>query len=199
MTLVSGDTELETPHPRRRWWLALVVVTVVAVAAGVAALWASAGGRSSTSHPPSAVGDQPGSAPAAAADFLMPTADGQQFSVPAGKPTILLFMTTQGCASCVTQARAIDQVARTDGGRVAVLGVEMDPTVGRGDLNTFSHDLGGLHYPLAIDHDSILQRRFQAAALSTVVILKTDGSVVYRAVDPSPAALDAGLRQAAAA
>jgi hypothetical protein len=74
----------------------------------------------------------------------------------------------------------------------------MDPAVGRQDLDSFSQTLGGLHYPLAIDRGGILQQRFQAEALSTVVILNAAGHLVWRSVDPTGADLQAGLRQAAA-
>ncbi len=58
----------------------------------------------------------------------------------------------------------------------------------------FSQALGGLHYPLAIDRGGTLQHRFQADALSTVVILDAGGHVVWRSVDPTGA--DGLLRSA---
>jgi cytochrome c biogenesis protein CcdA len=190
MTKVSGDFEpnpTETPRHRHRWLVAAVAIGAV----GLAALWASTG------HPSSSL--QAGSSPGASGStFVVDTATGSRFTVPAGRPTILLFMTTRGCTDCAVQAQAIDREVQTSGGTFAALGVEMDPAVSRRDLDSFSQVLGGLHYPLAIDRGGSLQHRFQADALSTVIILDAGGHLVWRSVDPTGGDLQAGLRQAAA-
>jgi peroxiredoxin len=191
VTLLPTDDPAPTTAAtarRRWWWLAIPTVALVTAAICVGALCrSSSGGVAARAE---------GSGPAAPAALTVATADGSTFSAAAGRPTVLLFLSTQGCSDCAKQAKAVDQLAQQNARRVGVLGVEMDPAGSSEDLGSFSQRLGGLHYSLAIDTDSSLQRRFQALSLSTVVILDGAGRVVYRAVDPTPDALDSGLRLA---
>lgn len=189
MTQMAPDPEPGTPDRPRRW-----LVAGVAAALGLAAVWSLGAGPSRSVRAGSSPAASP--PPGSTASFVVATTTGAGFAVPTGKPTILLFMTTQGCTDCATQAQALDQVAQTSSGSIAVLGLEVDPSVRRSDLDSFSRMLGGLHYPLAIDRRGILQQRFQAEALSTVVILNAAGHLVWRSVDPTSADLQAGLRHA---
>lgn len=127
--------------------------------------------------------------------FSVTAVDGTVVSSPSAKPTVLLFVTSQGCASCRAQAQALDKLARRASDRATLLGIEMDPSVSSSDLIQFGNDLG-VHYPLASDRDGSLQARFGANALGTVVVLNAAGRVVYHAIDPTVEDMWSGLQRA---
>lgn len=111
--------------------------------------------------------------------FAIATISGEAFRVPAGRPTVLFFMNTEGCGECAEEAGALDSIAEQRPGEVAILAVEMVPGTPRESLEGFSESLGGLDYALAVD-DGQLVRRFGARALSTTVVLDGAGREVFR-------------------
>ncbi len=111
--------------------------------------------------------------------FSVATTSGVSFSVPAGRPTVLFFMTTEGCASCVEEAGALNAVAGRWGDRAAILAIEMVPGTPTEYVDTFAEFMGGLRYPVAVD-DGQLVRRFGARTLDTTVVLDGAGREVFR-------------------
>jgi thiol-disulfide isomerase/thioredoxin len=134
-------------------------------------------------------------APPGSAAFEVVTIDGATFSVPAGRPTALLFVST-GCGTCLEQAAQLDRAAQQYGAAIAVLAIEIDPWTNPADLRKFSRDAGGLHYALALDIGGAIQRQLHAYALDTVIILDGAGRVAYREIVPDYASELAGLHRA---
>lgn len=123
------------------------------------------------------------------------TISGSAFSVPAGKPTVLFFMTGE-CASCIEGARALDTIERQYGDRLAVLAVDMDPGATTAAVQAFAEAAGSPRYSFARDPDGRMVGAFAVRALDTVVITDAGGAVVYRGVSPDQASLRAALGKA---
>lgn len=188
----TSDNRARTSSRRQRLWVGIGAGTLAAAVVACLLILCATAGANKTSATPASAGR--GSSARSGA-IVVPTEQGTVFVTPNGKPTMLLFMTTQGCSDCATQAQAIDRLAQQNGGKLEALGLEMDASTSRQDVDSFSQTLA-LHYPLAFDQGARLQRRFQADALSTVVILDGGGRPVFRGVDPSDDALQAALRRA---
>lgn len=179
-----------TPASRRALSLAVAAV-VVAIAATVAVTVER--GRN----------DAPaGSTPSAPSRTVpskhITTNAGAAFVIPAGKPTVLYFFTTDVCGGCELGARSLETARRSTGGELAVLGVEMVPGTPTSALDTFARDLE-LGYPMTVDSDGDLARRYGGTVLSTAVVLDADGHRVAGPLDPTDRnALDAAIRAATA-
>ena len=196
--------DVRPPHRRRRL---LVAAGVAAIVVG-ASVWSSyhAPSRSpgASAKPGSVAARAPeGGGDAATTTIPLPgatafdavTIDGVTFTVPAGKPTALLFVTT-GCGTCLDQAAQLDRVAQQYGDRVALIAIEIDPWASIGDVRKFGQDAGGVHYPLAIDMNSKIHNQLRAYALDTVIVLDGAGRVVYREINPELGSIVSGLRRA---
>jgi thiol-disulfide isomerase/thioredoxin len=112
----------------------------------------------------------------------------------ASKPTVLFFMTSEGCGACMEEAAALNRLAPTWGNAVDVVGVEMVPGTPDSYLQAFSAAVGGLSFPLAVD-DGRLVDRFDVQAVDTTVVLDRHGREVFRDAVPSD---ETTLRQAVA-
>ena len=187
--------------PRRvTWWLG--AAAVIAVAAMVATLTgggregaataAAGGGRGPTtrivlaSAGGSVMGDQ---APA----FTATTTTGTSFSLPAGKPAVLFFM-AGWCASCIPEATALENIRQDYGDRVAILGVDADPSDSLRSLRGF-RDVVGAGYGFVFDRDGTLTQALRARSLDTTVVVDAAGRIVYRDGYPTE---EATLREALA-
>lgn len=135
-----------------------------------------------------------GGGPAPAA-LSVKTVSGSTFSLPAGKPTVLFFMTGE-CASCIEGARALDTIERQYGDRLAVLAVDRDPGATTAAVRAFAQAAGNPRYSFARDPDGRMVGAFAVRALDTVVITDAGGAVVYRAVSPDQASLRTALGKA---
>jgi peroxiredoxin len=165
-----------------------VAAVIVAIAATVAVTVGR--GRDDTTT---------GSTPAARAVPIarVDTNTGARFAIPAGKPTVLYFMTTEACAGCELGAQALETARQRAGGTVAVLGIEMVPGTPASALDTFARDLQ-LGYPITVDNDGRLALRYGGTDLSSAVVLDADGQRVAGPLDATDSdALDAALRTAA--
>lgn len=131
----------------------------------------------------------------ASAALSVKTVSGSTFSVPAGKPTVLFFMTGE-CASCVEGARTLDAIERQYGDRLAVLAVDMDPGASTAAVRAFAESAGSPRYSFARDPDGRMVGALAVRALDTVVITDANGAVVYRGVSPDQASLRAALGKA---
>ncbi len=121
------------------------------------------------------------------------TADGDTLTLPS-KPTVLFFMTSEGCGACMEEAAALNRLTPGWGDAVDVVGIEMVPDTPDSYLQAFSAAVGGLSFPLAVD-DGHLVDRFDVQALDTTVVLDRHGREVFRDTVPSD---EATLRQAVA-
>lgn len=164
--------------PRRARALG-VGVTATLLALGVAVL-ATRSGSDSSEGPRSASPAAAGSAEVdgQAAAFSVPTLSGSTFVFPTGKPTALFF-TASSCGSCLPKAEAFDRIHREVGDRVAILGVDVDPTDSESAFREWIGAAGNPGYDFAIDRNSELVRVFGVRALSTVVIADASGRVVF--------------------
>ena len=127
--------------------------------------------------------------------------DGQQISLPAnGKPTAVFFFSV-GCGECVNGVRSLGEAATTaeNAGTVAsFLAVDMDPGESKALIGDFMESVDAEHVPAAIDDGAALSRRFEVAALSTLIVVDADGTVTFRATDPDAATITAELAKAGA-
>jgi thiol-disulfide isomerase/thioredoxin len=110
------------------------------------------------------------------------------------KPTVLFFMTSEGCGACLEEAAALNRLAPTWGDAVDVVGIEIVPGTPDSYLQAFSAAVGGVSFPLAVD-DGQLVDRFDVQALDTTVVLDRHGREVFRDTVPSD---ESTLRQAVA-
>lgn len=204
--LPEPSDDRATRRPTRAAWAAVAVVAVLLLAAVATARQdnasPAAAQRDATS--PSAAGPSPSSPAEAAAapvevsgeGFSVATTDGGTFAVPAGRPTVLFFLTTEGCASCIEEGGALNAIAERWGDRAAILGVEMVPGTPTEYIDYFADFMGGLRYPIAID-DGQLVRRFGARTLDTTVVLDGHGREVFRdSVPTDEATLEEALTRA---
>jgi peroxiredoxin len=184
------------PGARGRWLVLAGVAVMVAVALAVAA------GRAGHRAAPTAAGsggvrvDRPGGVRVGdlAAALRVTTTAAGQFRLPAGKPAVLLFM----AAWCnpVVEASALQRIDQDLAGRVAILGVDVDPTEPLAALQGFT-DRVGVHYGFVQDHDGALAGALGVRAVDTTVVVDGAGRIVYRdAVPTSEATLRAALRSA---
>lgn len=121
-----------------------------------------------------------GQAPA----FSMATLSGSIFTFPAGKPTAIFF-TASYCGSCLPKAQAFARIRQEVGDRVAILGVDVDPSDSESAFREWIAAAGNPAFDFAIDRDSRLVQAYDVRALSTVVIADADGRVVYRSFEES--------------
>lgn len=123
------------------------------------------------------------------------TLSGTDFSVPAGRPTVLFFM-AGWCDTCLPEAKALDHIQRDFGDRIAILAVDADPSDSLPTLQGFIRAAGSPAYPFAQDTHGELVTAFSARTLDTTVITDAAGKIVFRDAVPSDeATLRAALRE----
>jgi thiol-disulfide isomerase/thioredoxin len=178
---VTFDADVPRARERQPRRLVLAGVATVLVA-GSSALAVQ---RADSAVTPPVAASTAASAQGAAAShaFSVRTAAGSTVAVP-DKPTLLFFMTSEGCGDCLEEAAVLDELTQRWQGQVAVVGVEMVPGTPREYLDAFSDVLSGLSFPLAVD-DGALVQRFDVQTLDTTIVLDRKGREVYRDVVPS--------------
>lgn len=206
--LPEPEDDRPRPRARRGGWVAAAVAAIAVVMLAVVATGqndappaAQPGSGPGAALPSSSASPDAGAAaaPAAVSDdgFSVATTDGGTFAVPAGRPTVLFFLTTEGCASCIEEGGALNAIAERWGDRAAILGVEMVPGTPTEYIEYFAEYMGGLRYPIAVD-DGQLVRRFGARTLDTTVVLDGQGREVFRdSVPTDEATLEEALTRAA--
>lgn len=150
-------------------------MAVVAVVAVVAASRGGGSGTSALQIRSTGVAEVGQTAPG----FSVRTLDGATFAFPTGKPTALFF-TAASCGSCLPKAQAFARIQRDVGDRMAVLGVDIDPSDTVGAFRQWIDAAGSPPFAFAQDQDSQLVKAYQVRALSTVVITDGRGRVVFR-------------------
>lgn len=111
--------------------------------------------------------------------FSVRTIEGSTFDFPTGKPTAIFF-TSASCGSCIPKAQAFARIQQQVGDRVAVLGVDIDPSDTVGAFRQWIAAAGNPPFAFAQDEDSRLVKAYRVQALSTVVITDATGRVVFR-------------------
>ncbi|HKA12541.1 MAG TPA: hypothetical protein VKI99_18925 [Candidatus Dormibacteraeota bacterium] len=96
-----------------------------------------------------------------------------------GHPTVLLF-TAQGCASCVGEAKALQDAAggRTD---LRLVGVDMDPGDTTQALAAYVQAIGlqSSGFIWMVDAEGSLVRRYDITSLSSAVFLDSSGQARF--------------------
>ena len=102
-------------------------------------------------------------------------------------------------AATVTSIDAQAAAAAEEAGIDAqVLAVDMDPREPTETIQRFMEYVDAVHVPAAIDEGAALSQRFGVAALSTLIIVDSDGQVTFRATDPDADTIVSALHKAGA-
>ncbi len=189
MTELPG-AELTALRRRRKRRVLVVAAVTLLVGAGAAA---SQVGTSEPEQPVRQPVAERGLDATSDQQWAIHTANGDTLTLPS-KPTVLFFMTSEGCGACMEEAAALNRLTPGWGDAVDVVGIEMVPDTPDSYLQAFSAAVGGLSFPLAVD-DGHLVDRFDVQALDTTVVLDRHGREVFRDTVPSD---EATLRQAVA-
>jgi thiol-disulfide isomerase/thioredoxin len=177
--------------------------TARAVAAVVAAALLASACSSAAFHGASAGSGSNGpglpaaSSPAAdsAGGTRLTTFEGTRVRVPGSKPTVLAFISVS-CADCTAAAKALARASQTLGRAATVLGVDVDPGLTASEMRRFLDYVGAKTLPVMIDSKLALMRTYAVSALSTVLVVNPAGRVTFRAVNPSPGAIEAAVDEA---
>lgn len=143
----------------------------------------------------------PGGAPTGSGEGLLAhpfsatTLSGATFSVPAGKPTALLFLASN-CPTCIAPAITLNRIERDVGDLIAVLGVDINPTDTEAEVAEFIKLAGNPRYGFVVDRDGRLTTAYELRAESTMFVLDASGRIVLRADEESDEAV---IRRALAA
>jgi thiol-disulfide isomerase/thioredoxin len=122
--------------------------------------------------------------------------DGEQVSVPAGRPAVVFFF-AGWCGSCIPEAAALGDLHRQHGEDVDVVAVDIDATDTREMIDEFLRAAGSPTYPVVHDKTDAIRAAYGVASLDVTVITDASGKVVYRDSVPSTLAqLTDGLRRA---
>ncbi|MGH9286625.1 MAG: TlpA family protein disulfide reductase, partial [Acidimicrobiales bacterium] len=114
----------------------------------------------------------------AAPRYSVTTLAGSTFTVPAGKPAAVWF-TADGCRSCIPKAKALDKIKGDAGDRIAILGVDINPTDTESDFRGWIKEVGDPRFDFAMDKNGALVLAWGVRETSTVVIVDAAGKVVY--------------------
>lgn len=116
--------------------------------------------------------------------FSLATLSGGTFAFPTGKPTAVWF-TANGCRSCIPKAQALDRIKAASGERLAILGVDINPSDGEAVFRAWLQEVGNPRFENALDKDGQLAVSWGVADTSTVVITDAAGTIVYRSAAPA--------------
>ena len=177
------------PTPRRpgpRRWTALAATLTVALATTVTACGITDTAQTTSSSSP------------AAPTATLTTLDGAPVTIPGSKPAALFFFSV-GCGACVGGATSLAQSATAVGDKADFLAVDMDPRESPETVRGFLDHIKAPQLPATIDTGAALSRRFQVAALSTLIVIDPrGGKVTYRATDPTADQIKAELAKVGA-
>lgn len=137
--------------------------------------------------------DQPG-----VPDATLTNSDGERFEFAEmfDRPLVLFFMKARNCAPCFIETRDVLVPLHEDVGDEAnFLSLDIDPTESNRDLREFQQRLGA-NWTHALDSEGI-NRHYNVAQLSVLVVLDTDGDVVLKKVDPSKSEIKSAIERAA--
>lgn len=185
----GGGAPRRTLRPSRVVWLVALAVVVAVTALAVAQTRSRTESVSTedgqAASRPSIDGgsDTGGEVGDTSPRFSLATTAGT-FAVPTGKPTALLFIASD-CPSCIAPAVTLNRIERQLGDRVAVVGIDINPTDTDADLRSFIEKAGNPRYGFAVDRDGGLTTGFGIRAQATVVFTDGAGRVVERMEEES--------------
>lgn len=182
-------TSSDTPPTSTRRRPLLLVGALIALFAVAAVLYTAL-------KPTSTASDTAGPA-SAPVSFTAATTSGQQLRVPGGKPSVLLFLGVH-CGGCGPTAAALGQLQQQNPGAANFVGVDITPGETDSDVRGFldTNHATGLGY--TFDTDTRLITALGVTQLTTVVVLDASGAPTWRAVEPTPAQIQAELAKLAA-
>jgi len=129
--------------------------------------------------------------------FRATTMTGGEFTLPAGKPVVLFFMAVW--CNPQLEASALDRIERDLDGRMAVLGVDADPSEPLATLRGFADRIGA-RYGYVRDGDGALSRAFGVQAMDTTIVVDAAGRIAFRdSVPTDEATLRAAISKVAQA
>jgi cytochrome oxidase Cu insertion factor (SCO1/SenC/PrrC family) len=180
----SGEVREVYGIGRRGWrapgrWVAVVVSAVLLAASGAC-------GRSGV---PAAVRGGAAAVPAAlpvAPPFTVRDVEGRTVSVPAGKPTVLLFGAASGCADCAVTEQEMAEVYGRYRERVQFVTVDVLPGDTGADVREFARALGA-PWPHVLGAAAGLVTLYRVTSLDTVYVLDGQGHIVARSDGGLPA------------
>jgi len=114
--------------------------------------------------------------------FTVQTLDGTSFDLTEhqGRVVVLTFA-APGCGECVPELRALAQIQAEGAARgVAILALNIDPSISTQDLLDFRASIGGADYAWAQDVGGQVALAYGVSALGTTVIIDRAGRVAYR-------------------
>lgn len=126
------------------------------------------------------------------APFSVKDIDGRGAGVRAGTPGALFFFASW-CGSCLPEAKALGQLQRDFGSRVAITAISSDPTDSAATIAEFRRQVGNPPYAFVSDAAGTLATQFAVRALDTTIVYDAKGRVVFRDAAPT----DANTLQAA--
>lgn len=186
MDLEHEPAPLANPGPvaralRRPRVVAVALVVALAAVVGLAFVGLRSDGSTSASSKGPRVetaGSQGAQVGKVAPSFSVTTLSGSTFRVPTDKPTALWF-TANGCRSCIPKAQALDRIKADVGERLAVLGVDINPTDTESVFRAWIKEVGNPRFDFAMDQAGELTLAWGVRDTSTVVIVDGKGKVVY--------------------
>jgi cytochrome c biogenesis protein CcmG, thiol:disulfide interchange protein DsbE len=110
-----------------------------------------------------------------APDFSLETLDGDTFTLShmRGQPVILNFWATW-CPPCRVEIPHFEQASRAYNGQVAIIGVDDGE---QADLvRPFAREVG-MSYPVPLDVDSVVSRRYRVNSLPTTFFIDAEGII----------------------
>jgi hypothetical protein len=128
------------------------------------------------------------------------TLDGHRVEVPGAIPTALFFFAVDcgECAGGMTSVAQAQAALQRSGGKGTFIAVDTYSSESTQTINDFLHRVQATTLSVVVDKDAALSGRYQVAALSTLIVVASDGAVSYRATDPSADQITNALEQAGA-
>ncbi|MDT8304480.1 MAG: TlpA disulfide reductase family protein [Anaerolineae bacterium] len=110
-----------------------------------------------------------------APDFSLELLNGDTFSLSAmrGQPVVLNFWATW-CPPCRVEIPHFEQASRKYNGQVVIAGIDDGEPVTR--VRPFVQEMG-MTYPVPLDEDSVVSRRYQVNSLPTTFFIGADGVI----------------------
>jgi peroxiredoxin len=131
-----------------------------------------------------------GAAPAAggaelgqpAPDFTLPDLAGKPVRLAGfrGQKTVLLNFWATWCVPCREEMPTLERLSRERRGSLVVLGINVD-VVGKDKVQAFVRELG-LTFPILLDPETVVGKRYRVRALPTSFLIDRDGVLRHREV-----------------
>lgn len=161
---------------RRRWYAAPLALGVLAL------LLSACGGL--TKDTSTAANGNPSAAGSPASTFTAQTIGGGSLQLPGDRPSVLLFFSVE-CGGCGPTANALAEAQAADPAAADFAVVDVAGYETASDIEGFLRAYSATSLAYARDTEGDIFTGYGVTALSTVIIVDTDGRVVYRAVEPS--------------